>query len=317
MSRLVLTVAVALLSLAPHAHAGDAAAMKLLPPGVTGLLQIDLAGMRGTLLYKELFKLVASDPKYLKGKADVQEKMGFDLEKDLSSITLVVDGKGDGFIVLQGKFDQKKITGLAQKEGKAKPKKYQGVEYWVGGEMTVLFLSGRVIVGKEGNIKQVIGAHKGKRLKKSAAVLKIAKGVDQKKHIWGAIWVPAKMRDSKMKALATIHGYVDLSKGLSFLAVAGFDNEKSAAKLVTDAHKALKEAQSNPGLAMFGLGPLLTKVKATAKGKSVSFAADWNEQDVQRIKALAGMAAGMMGGGQKAPAPPVKKPKGKNVPAKK
>lgn len=319
MSRFVLAVAVALCGFASQAHAGDSAAMKMLPPGTTGVLQIDLAAMRGTTLYKELWKVVSSNPEFLKGKAEAQEKMGFDLEKDLSGITVAVDGSGEGFVVLAGKFNEKKITGMAKKEGKAKQLKHQGVAYWAGEDkVAVAFLAGRVVVGKEAAIKSAIGAHKGKRVGKAAEVMKLAKGVDQKKHVWGAAALPKNLRDSNMKELSTMHGFVDLTKGLSFLAVAAFDTEKTAQKIVADVEKALTDAQANPGMAAFGVGPLLAKVKASNKGKAVSLAADWNEQDVARLKALAGMAGAMMGAAArpKAPMQTPKAPPAQTAPSK-
>ena len=300
-------ITLAVTGLTTFAHAGDSAALRLLPPGTSGIVQVDLAGIRTSSLYKELYGLLSANPEFQKGKKEAQEKMGFDIDRDLTDITVAIDGNGDGMVLLAGTFDQKKIAATAKKEGAANEQKHKGVPYWRSKDGTaVAFLGKLVVIGKEAAVKLAIGASKGARLEKTAAVMKLAKGVNQKKHVWGAAALPKALREKGMKELSAMHGHVDLSKGIAVLAVAAFDNAKTAAKIVGDFQQQMKQAQSNPGFAAMGIAPLMNKIKAKAKGKSVEFKADWNQQDVAKLKALAAMFGGMMAGAQQQQMPPPK-----------
>ena len=300
-------LALALSGLSSQAVAGNPGVMKMIPPGTVGLIQIDMKGIRGSMLYRELHKILANGPQYQNAKKEAEDKFGFDFEKDLDGFTAAINSKGNGIVVVSGKFDQAKIAAVAKKDGAATKKKHKGVEYWHGKDDSgVAFIGGQAIVGKISDVKAAIEAHKGKRLKSSAPVMKLAKKVDQKKHIWVAAEVTDDMR-RQMPGLNSVHGQLDLSKGIAMRFEMAFADKKQAAALVAKIHEGVKKSSADPGMAMMGVAKLMARLQAKAEGKSVLVSGDWSDAELVPLTKMAGMFIGMAAAQQKAPPqPPMK-----------
>ena len=299
--------ALALLGLSSPAPAANPAVLKVLPPGTVGLIQIDTKVIRGSMLYRELHKVLSNGPQYQNAKKEAEDKFGFDFEKDLDGFTAAINGSGNGIVVVTGKFDQTKIAAVAKKEGAATKKKHKGVEYWHGKDDSgVAFIGGQAIIGKVGDVLTAIDAHQGKRLKGSAPVMKLAGKVDQKKHVWVAAHVTDEMR-RQMPGLGSVHGQLDLSKGVAMKFELAFADAKQAQTLVTKIQQSVEKAKTDPGMAMMGVGALMAKLQARAEGKAVLVSGDWSDAELAPVTKMMGMFLGMAAAQQQAGStPPMK-----------
>ncbi len=329
MSKILPILAAAVLAI--PASAKDDGALQLLPAGIAAVVHLDVARMRKSGLYQTVHTFLSANPEFAKAKVKGIEEYGFDFDKDLAGLTIGVDGtSGHPVIVVSGNFDEKKLKAAAAKE-KAKSAKHAGVTYWYGqGKDALALVDGRLVIGKEKQVKAALDARKGKkRLKKGAPALKLAKQTETGKDIWAVFHITPKFqknmnRENAGVQLASARGHIDLEKGLTLRATATAKDKKSAATMVSQLEASKKQANQNPGFAAMGLTQLLAKVTASAKGNDVEFKVDWDEADMNRLKALMAMAGAMMGAAQQprpaeppaaqptpaaqpAPAPPAKK----------
>ena len=292
--------AVLTLAFAGPAAAKDDVGLKLLPAGAAGVVHVDLERMRGSVVFQELYKLLSANPAFQQGKAKLKADLGLDIDRDLHGATLVIDGKtGQPVVIINGKFDQKKIAAIAKKEGKAKRVKHKGVGYWLGKDKQgIAFVGGRLVVGRASQVKAVIDAHKGKRLKAKGKAMQLIKKTDQGKDVWAVIHMTKKfrknMKGQDAERVRTVRAHLDLAKGLALRVVAVTEDAAVAKKIVAGVKKNLGQAKANPGFMAMGIAQLIGKVKAKAKAKGIHLSVNWDQQDIAKAKMFLTMASAMM-----------------------
>lgn len=92
--------------------------LNAVPHDVSGLLHFDNEAFRATQLGEFINDVMEDEPELMLKMDEAAAEFGFDIRKDIHSVTVYFDGKemkGDGVMMLKGKFDREKLFELAGK----------------------------------------------------------------------------------------------------------------------------------------------------------------------------------------------------------
>ncbi len=288
----------------------------LAPQDTMALLHVDLRALRGTSLFQDILKQIKTRPDAQQGLAEVKKTFGFDPETDLHGVTVILSDKFSEneqmAVVVEADVEPKTVAAALEKEGKGKLTRtqHEGTEVLggPGGEGLAFTAGKRAVMGPKPMVERALSASKGKgALAKDGALRKLVDGVDTSKHVWFAASLPANVRQQmgpQGKDLESVSGSIDLSRGIGLRLNIGTASAEAAKAIVTQVQAGVQDPQAQPMLTMLGIAPALQAMKTVAKGKVVSVALDLTQDQVMKLKAMAGMM--MMGGGMGGPpgAPP-------------
>jgi hypothetical protein len=137
----------------PGAYAAiDAPALKFLPPQTDGIAVVDVAALRGTLLFQEALKGNNTLPQPAQEFIDAT---GIDLKTDLDKVTIAKIGPQSGLAVLQGRFDKFKVAQYLKEKG-SQPDSYLGQTLYRERDGAVVLLDNIVLLGQIDVVKKAI-----------------------------------------------------------------------------------------------------------------------------------------------------------------
>lgn len=270
LSRIVVALAVAGVA----SSAAKAIEPKYLPPNAEVAITINLKQMLDSQLFKDKEDLIDQGKAFLKAKLDESpakeylDKAGFDIFRDLHSITVTSDGSKDpdaAFIVIEGEFNPEKLVAVAKEAAAA------------GGDKLKVTKAGNV------NIFEITPKENEKT---------IYAGL-----ISDSIMVAAPSRDALNATIARINGNKTAALKPAFKQVLATTNKKQSLSIVATAAGIAKMAESAPRQPGADAAAMLDSLESVALSitvnKGIAFQAAGNAKDEDSAKKMSG--AGNLG----------------------
>jgi hypothetical protein len=287
------------------AFAGDGrAALDRVPKDYGVVLSINVDRAKGSALFKEAWTMAAKNPEMQKNLDMLKAQANFEFTRDVKTLTIGINGNsaangGDPQMVLlvEGKFDVKKIGAFAKTQGKTvADANYAGVNYITidDGEMAVM--GNYMVVTQKGGMKAAIDVNKGKAqsLKANAAFMKMLGATDVAKDLWAVVLIPAQHQPTIKASLGQgIEGFgasVDVAKGLKSKVQVQTASD-AAAKALADLIKSQLPQLASTAQGM-GLGGALQRLTVTNNKSIMAIAFDLTVQELGIIKRFLGTALG-------------------------
>lgn len=307
MKRLSAAAVLAVLAVAPAAHAGNGlGAAKLLPADTTMVLNINFKRLRGSPVYSDIIAAVRARDDYKKGAADLKAA-GINLEKDVDTLVLGARsnaaGSGDGVVlVAEGRFNAKKLVKvLRAKNADMKKRNHAGVAYYeLADEGSIAILGNRVVLAENDRIPSVIDLFKGKgkAVTGRGAFKKLSSKIDKAKDIWFVAEVPAQKSAGfgvpGMDGIEAVSGSLDLGSGLGVRLRVTSDTASKAAQLSATVKMGLGMASGNPQAKQMGLDVIAQKMVVVTDERDTIMKVDLTKAEAAKLKSAVEMAAGSM-----------------------
>jgi hypothetical protein len=228
----------------------------------------------------------------------LKAQASFDVTRDVKTITIGLDSdfqsSEKGVVLVEGKFDQKKLLKFAQASGaKATAGKHMGVSFYTIEEAEIAVIKGYMVVAPKGGMKSIIEVHKGKapNVKANGEFMKMYKGADTSKDFWMVAVLPKNLRTQLGSQLGgngfdSMTASVDVKKGLITklrLATA----TAAAAQSIAGLMKAgIAQSAGDPSLKALGLAGALQNVTVAATANNVDVGITLSDAELTKIKNL-------------------------------
>ena len=136
----------------------DQATLKLFPPETTGVAVVDVGGLRGSQLFKDL----RPEANYPRGLREFIEATGFDPQRDVEQVTAAKIGPKEFVVIVRANYDRFKVEEFV-KNHEIAIDSYLGrtlylprQENQADAQMTVSFIDNLIVGGNNAAVKQVI-----------------------------------------------------------------------------------------------------------------------------------------------------------------
>ena len=302
----LICVAFVLPFFATTAMADDgSAALKYVPKDSMFVLSIDMEGLQGTEVFKQMMTMAMQEKEVKEGIEQLKEATGFDYTKDLHSIVIAapsdVNTSEDFVIIMKGKFDEKKFINFAKEEnGKLVEKEHAKMTWYeIDKEGGLAFDGDIAVIGSTKYLKAALDTKSAKNVKDAKVLGGYIKKVNTKHNIWAALTIPADIRkemaaaDPNAEKIEGGYASLDFGSGLKLDLTMITDSKDTAKALADEANKGLKAAASDPSIAQMGLDAMIAKITVAASGEKVAINIDLNEQEFATLSML---MQGLMGG---------------------
>jgi len=287
------------------ARAGSGADLvKYMPEDATIVLVVDVAGARGSDLFKKAMnKLMAS------GAPGIDQMKASGIDPATAFDTLAVGGVGDldhldpdGMVVVcEGAAVPKVVAEMSKaKAGAVKSEKYRGVKYWSAGDGAFAVIHKRLFIAKPANMHHAIDLAQGRgrnaaRSAKAATLRAVIAATDTRHHVWAAAVLPPEA-SKEAKAAAGIE-----MKGVSFGATLSSSLRLEVRILVGDAASATKAVglintqlpAVTQQLGQMGLASAAKSVSVVADGATIKASVSLTEAEIKSLIALLGGLGGV------------------------
>lgn len=310
-------VAATVFFFATAAQAADTEDLGLLPSNGDIVVQIDVKALAGTPLVKGIIEQAKASPDVKQQFETLKAEYGIDPERDIERLTIMVpasSASGQALMVLNTSASFETLLAGARKNAAGLAERtHGGVTYHVEDKVAMAQVGKRIVVGDEALLKAAIDGKGKKGLLGNAQMMGLVKRASAAGgQVWFAAVLPesvkAKMAadDPRAKDISTVQGSLDLKSGLSLKLDIGAKKGTSDA-MVAELNKQLAQAKveqaGNPMMAAMGLGAVIDGIKASAEGDEVRIKLDLTQAQVDQLKAMAMMMAGMAGAMQQGTPP--------------
>jgi len=267
-------------------------------PSDTGIaFGFNAASARKTVFYKEALKILKMAPEFQEGLSEIDEKTGFDMEKDVSSLVFAMPTPKDAgtqnetfTLAISGKFNTKKITAELEKEG-SKPRKVGKLDVYKSddGKVEISFISEKLLIITSGSEKYRnktfgLAGGKGKSAKSSKSFTKLIKRVDTKKHLWMVADTSKTTQPETGPQLLDSAVTIDFAKGMSLVGDMTMGSEDDIKKALAEFEN--QKGQMGPMVAMIGAPSLMTNMKVEGKGKMLKMSTNIPDAEVKAVAAF-------------------------------
>jgi hypothetical protein len=269
------------------------AALKLAPKSTTGVISINIERVKSSPAYAAFMGMASKDPEFAKALQMAKDDFGLDLEKDISSLVIVLPSnvvEGQFLVVANGKFDQKKISAKALAEGgKESTVAGQTVIQGMDGDAAIAFVGSHAMMGTSAMVSAALsdGGAVG------AGISKLIGSVDASKDVWVALEVPAALKglDPSLADINNLAASLDLSSGIGLKLAVGTTSDDKAKGLVEMANMGIGQAAKDPSVAAMGLAAAIGRTKVSQSGSVINVDISVNSAEVDTIQKMLG---GMM-----------------------
>lgn len=289
-------------------------ALKAAPANTVMALHFNAKRLSKSPLFQEVMAQAKQTQDVKKGLAEMEAKLGFNPERDLEGVTVLVptdiSGGGKPTIIVTGSFNVAKAEAEIKGDKKFTIKTLGGQKAYVGKDgMAMVFSKSRVVFAPAEAIGNVVLSKGG-----VAALSSLSNTVDRSKDVWFAANIDDKMRQSMganpmIKDLKTLRGSLDLAKGLGLNLNVGVATAATATNLAKMGQMQLDQGAKDPAMGAMGMGGFISKIAIAAKGTDVAVDLNLNQAEVNQLKMMAMMMTGMgaAAGAKAAPAAAPKK----------
>ena len=296
--RFTATCLISMLCLSLTAWAGPKEDAALLPSDTQMFIQVDFAGLKQTPIFRDM---VANNPMYAQGLAEIKSKTGIDVDRDVKTITmgLLKGNEPDAVVVI---IDTPlKVDSPAMKEKDVEKVSFSGKNYYRVGsnkDGAIASINGRTVITQESRIKDILTGKA--RLAKN--LMKLSNGRDQKAQLWIFGTPPDRATGGAPFRPENIYGFLDLKSGMKVHMEADTTKE-FAAQAATTFNAEKKKIASTPQLAAMGLSSVVEKIQLSAQGKRIKVSLDLNAAEMNQLTNVIKMM--MMAGGAGGATPPM------------
>lgn len=296
---------VALLCSGTQAHAGNGkGALALIPADASMVLVVDAEKARGTALGKWLVLSLSKRDKVAAAIGTLGADGGFDVNKDLQTVVLVMTGTGTQTdrmaFFIEGRFDRDKIIALARKEATTATRSHRDVEYLVIDDKTAMAFPGdHLVLAPVAVMPRLIDVQrrKARSLARTGALRKLVRESDTGDEIWGALLLPEELR-ATIAGKAGGHGVdailasIRLSAGPGMKVRLRLDASSDAAASAILALLSAKQssAATDRVLIRIGLDRAVSAMSISRSGRRVDMTVALSDRDLAKLKALLALA---------------------------
>ncbi len=292
------------------------------PPGVLGLLpreaafvaQANVTRLRQTRLFqKALAAAPKADPVAAGGDADsikayetFKAETGFDLTRDLDSLTLAMPSDVERtrtFVVVgRGRFDEARLATYMTRRAEAKGGKLiienhhgvtlRGAPHEPGARVAFLGPT-TVLFGSADWVKRGIDLSRGDvssgaALEKNDTLMRLIGRTRTERGLWAVAEIPEKLRDrlplpGKKVTVQTGSASLDLAGGLKLSLIAELASAAEATSIVEAGNGGLALVRTFGPVAMGGYGPYVEAVKLAAKDKTAELSLDLTQVQLDEL----------------------------------
>jgi hypothetical protein len=254
--------------------AGDGkSALQLLPYDTSAIASVNVDRVKTTVVYADALKMVMGSTDIAAGVELMKKQAGFDIDKDVKTFVI---GMPDGFdksddliVIVEGTFDQAKLTEMALKAGKTEVE-HKGVKYLTDSENEMLVLPDKLVIADPGLLTKVIDVHlaKARSVLANPAVMQLVSSGDTSLDAWMAMVVPTTIRGELAKqlggtAIDGVMASVDVQNGLAARMLLTTPSKADATALSTTISGAVTQLKTDRTFQQLGLAGALNSVAVT------------------------------------------------------
>ncbi len=289
--RLISSLVVAMTTIVGPAYAGPEL-LSSLPAGTRGFLVVDVASARKAKVFERLMDMVQRHPKLGRLVKKAMGATGIDPRRDLTR-ALVVSVPGGakvrwrGYVVMEGRFDRKRMAKKLDAARWLRREVRRGMVTWrkpgKGTVFTVLFLEdGALAFVHPSLVSEVVSAWKGAKAGRRASLPKevttlLAKP-EQSATVWFASMVPPELKGDPdagpFAQIGSVYGQLRMADRLVGTVESEFFDQQIAQQFAGFLQLARLRFAKHPKVVSLGLGPVLSRMNPTVRGKTVSVAVD-------------------------------------------
>ena len=286
-------------ALAAPVHAGNGVDLvKYMPEDSSMVMVIDVAGARGSDLFKlGMQKLVSLAPA---GFAAVQAA-GVDPATAVDTIAIggkLTTGSDDYSVIAEGKQVQL-IADLIAKDPNAKATKYHGVTYYGNADGSIALIQKRLVFAKPQHIERAIDLALGKlknasKSPKAAGLRAVIAATDTRHDVWAAMVAPPELIEMGKQQGLDLEGLslgASLSSSLTVEIKIVNGSDAAATSMLDQLQKVLP--QVTPALGNLGLSAAAKTLTVDKDGPIVRAAITLTQAE---LTTLAGLLQSSLGG---------------------
>jgi hypothetical protein len=297
MQRFFTVLVLALLALVwpSAARAGDPA-LQYATADALGVLHFDVDRLRKTPVFKEIQASTLKQPAAKRELDELKKQLGVDPWKDLSGLTLILGptatkNQRDVVLVLEGKYSEKRVLDLIQKQNKEAPEAAEGKsgKYYRfdRGRTNIAFRGKYLLIG--GPLERAMATNDPK-----AALADVRRPVE-KAPVWLAVRTNADARSQLgmlgASDLETLALGIDVSDGAKVQVHGHFSSPTQAANLAKELRSAIDGATNDKTVQQLGLVELMKSLAVRDVGPDLDLSLSLNKNQagalIQTLQSLA------------------------------